>query len=432
MKSVRLTLLVILVSIVFGTLSSVLSYQYIIPNLYRNYWNGTDTASGALPPIIQPKQEVVAESSIIDVAKEVSPSVVSIVVTKNLPTYYNDPFDLFFNDPFSGDPFGNPNRRSIPQQDQPETQKRKVGGGSGFIITQDGLVLTNKHVVDDTQADYTVITKDGTEYKAEVVTKDPLNDMALIRMNTKDGKNVTGMPVVKFVSRIDSVRVGQMAVAIGNALAEFDNTVTVGVISAKGREITASGGYGTESEVLKGLLQTDASINPGNSGGPLVNLSGEVVGMNTAIASNAQGIGFAIPLDEELITKLLSQIQKYGRIVRPFLGVRYTMITPELNKQYNLGTDSGAWIKAEQDLPSVVAGTPAAKAGLKGGDIVVKINGKKIDTKYTLQDAIAEMSPNDVATLTVLRDGKEQEIKVTLEERRDSANTENNNENVNS
>lgn len=420
--AVKLTVVVIILSFIFGTLGSIVADRFILPSLYRQYI-GIPNINGNedVRPLIQPKEEILAESSVIDVAKEVSPSVVSIVVTKELPTYYNNPYDLFFNDPFGADPFSTPQPRTQPEG-QPKTEKRKIGGGSGFIITQDGLVFTNKHVVDDPEADYTVITKDGTEYKAEVVTKDPLNDMAVVRMKTKDNKEVSNMPVVKFVSDINNTRVGQMVVAIGNALAEFDNTVTLGVISAKGREITASGGYGTQAEALKGLLQTDASINPGNSGGPLVNLSGEVVGMNTAIASDAQGIGFAIPLDEQIINKVLSQVNKYGRIVRPYLGVRYTMVTPEVNKQYNLGTDKGAWIKADQDLPAVVANSPASKAGLKGGDIVTRVNGKILDSKLALQDSISEYNPGDVITLTVLRDGKEQEIKVTLEERRDEAN----------
>lgn len=236
------------------------------------------------------------------------------------------------------------------------------------------------------------------------------------------------MPVVKFISDLQNIEVGQMVVAIGNALAEFDNTVTAGVVSAKGRDITAGGGMGTNVERLKGLLQTDASINPGNSGGPLVALSGDVIGMNTAIASNAQGIGFAIPLDEKIINRILNQVQQYGHIVRPYLGVRYVMITPEMNKQSNLGTDTGAWIKADNDLPAVVSGTPAAKAGLKGGDIVLKVNGKTLNNTYALQDAVAEYNPGDTITLTILRDGKQQDVKVLLEERTSDAGYTNSNQ----
>ncbi len=427
-STLKFTVLVILLSFVFGIAGTVVTQLYILPNLYSSYYARYGNTNSGLPPIIEPTRivEKTAESSIIKTAQDVSPAVVSIVVTKELTTYYNDPYDLFFNDPFGNDPFFDTLPRRSQPESPPSTEKRKVGGGSGFIITQDGLVLTNKHVVDDTAAEYTVITKDGKEYKGEVVTKDPLNDMAFIRMKDKDGQTVSNMPVVKFISDIKNIQVGQMVVAIGNALAEFDNSVTVGVVSAKGREITASGGMGTSVEALKGLLQTDASINPGNSGGPLVSLDGDVIGMNTAIASNAQGIGFAIPLDEQIINRVLGQVQKYGRIVRPFLGVRYTMITPELNKQYNLGTDKGAWIKADQDLPAVVVGTPAAKAGIKGGDIVTKANGKVLDVKYTLQDSLADLSPGDTLTLVVLRDGKDQELKVTLEERLDTTNSNTN------
>jgi serine protease Do len=430
-NSFKLIILIIILSFLFGILGSVVSDRFILPQIYNNFYGHyTNNNTNATRPIIEPTKviETTAESSIIDVAKEVSPSVVSIVITKELTTYYNDPFNLFFNDPFSNDPFFN-GQQPIPRtpQQAPKTEKQTVGGGSGFMITQDGLVLTNKHVVDDPQADYTIITKDGTEYKAVVVTKDPLNDMAILRMKTKDGKAVSNMPVVKFISDIKNIQVGQMVVAIGNALAQFDNTVTTGVISAKGREITAGGGFGMNVEQLKGLIQTDASINPGNSGGPLVSLSGEVLGINTAIASGAQGIGFAIPLDEQTINRILQQIQQYGKIVRPYLGVRYVMITPDMNKQYNLGTNQGAWIKADQDLPPVVAGTPAAKAGLKGGDIVTKVDGKALDDKYTLQDAVAEKNPGDTITLTILRDGKEQELSVHLEERTDQNQNSNQN-----
>jgi serine protease Do len=429
-NSFKLILLIIILSFLFGILGSVVSDRFILPQIYKNFYSHyTNNNTNATRPIIEPMKviETTAESSIINVAKTVSPSVVSIVITKELTTYYTNPFDLFFNDPFFNDPFFNgPGIPRTPQQ-APKTEKRTVGGGSGFIITQDGLVLTNKHVVDDPQADYTIITKDGTEYKAVVVTKDPLNDMAILRMETKDGKPVSNMPVVKFISNIKNIQVGQMVVAIGNALAQFDNTVTTGVISAKERDITAGGGFGTNVEQLKGLIQTDASINPGNSGGPLVSLSGEVLGINTAIASGAQGIGFAIPLDEQTINRILQQIQKYGKIVRPYLGVRYVMITPDMNKQYHLGTNQGAWIKADQDLPSVIAGTPAAKAGLKGGDIITKVDGKVLDSKYTLQDAVAEKNPGDTITLTILRDGKEQAISVHLEERTDQNQNSNQN-----
>jgi len=415
---------VIVLSFVFGVGGSLVSDQYVLPYLYRTlYPQYVNDAMNSGRVIVEPTKviEREAQSSIISTVKEVSPSVVSIVVTKELTTYYNNPYDLFFNDPF----FGYPRQPS----NEPKTERRTVGGGSGFIVTSDGLVLTNKHVVDDEKADYTIITKDGTEYRGEVVTKDPINDMAIVRMKTKDNAKVDNMPVVRFTSNVEQIEVGQMVVAIGNALAEFDNTVTAGVVSAKGRNISASNGMQSSVEVLKGLIQTDASINPGNSGGPLVNLSGEVIGMNTAVASNAQGIGFAIPLDEPTITKTLNQIKQYGRIVRPFLGVRFVPVTPQLNEQFNLGTDTGAWIRSDEDLPAVVADTPAAKAGLKGGDIVLKINGESLTADAGLQELIGKYNPGDTITLLIMRDGREMEIKVVLEERMNEATNSNVNSN---
>lgn len=355
-------------------------------------------------------REVIAESAVIDVADTFRDSVVSIVGTKDVEYVMRDPRSFFFNDPLFEEFFGRP--RGGTSEPEVRREKKQVGAGTGFVISEDGFILTNKHVVNDSEAEYTVFFADESEFVAEVVTRDPTNDLAILRIKNETGEK---FKAVEFVSDQANTKVGQLVIAIGNALGQFDNTITLGVISANGRTITAGDGRGS-TERLSELLQTDAAINPGNSGGPLVSLSGKVLGINTAIAGGAQGIGFAIPMDQITITRILDQIEKFGKIVKPFLGVRYQLITPELNKEMMLGSDYGAWLHGENDLPAVVADTPAAGAGLRGGDIIVEIDGKKVDTDNTLADQLNKRSPGDEVELTILRDGQQEKLSVTLEE----------------
>ncbi|MFH1375277.1 MAG: trypsin-like peptidase domain-containing protein [Patescibacteria group bacterium] len=355
-------------------------------------------------------REVIAENAVIEVADRLHDSVVSIVGTKDVEYVMRDPRSFFFNDPRFDDFFGIP--RSETREPEVRREKKQVGAGTGFVISEDGLILTNKHVVSDSEAEYTVFFADESEFIAEVITRDPTNDLAILQIKNEDGEK---FKAVEFVPDQTNVKVGQLVVAIGNALGQFDNTITLGVISANGRTITAGDGRGS-TERLSELLQTDAAINPGNSGGPLVALSGKVLGVNTAVAGGAQGIGFAIPMDQPTIRRILDQIEKFGKIVKPFLGVRYQLITPELNKEMLLGSDYGAWLHGEDDLPAVVADTPAAEAGLKGGDIIIEVDGKKVDTDNTLADQLNKLSPEDIIELTILRDGQEEKLKVTLGE----------------
>ena len=234
--------------------------------------------------------KVSEESDIVSVVKEVSPAVVSIIVSKDLPKmeqYYSNPFggDNFF-DHFFGHNFFN---FQIPQYRQNGTEKREIGGGTGFIISADGYVVTNKHVASDQEAEYTVLMNDENKYDARVVARDPATDLAVLKIEGKD------FPIVK-LGESSSLKVGQTVIAIGNALGEFRNTVSVGVISGLLRSITA-GGVGFGSEQLSGVIQTDASINPGNSGGPLVDMEGKVVGINAAMVFGAENIGFVLPIN---------------------------------------------------------------------------------------------------------------------------------------
>ena len=405
-----LLVLVVALSVISGFLGGTLTM------------NLTSSVAAQETPLLQPpnaKDKVyVEDSSIIEAAKKVGPAVVSIVVSKDLPLYrqgninLND-FFFNFNDPFGSDPFGQLQPSPNNQKNSGKTAPQKIGGGSGFIVTPDGLVLTNRHVVDDNEADYTVVTNDGSEYPAEVVSRDTINDIAVIRMKDSKEKRVKDLPIVDLGSSAD-LQIGQRVVAIGNALAEYQNSVTTGIISAKGREIEA--GTSTGAESLANLLQTDAAINPGNSGGPLVNLEGQVVGVNTAIASGAQGIGFAIPIDD--IKPMIQSVKENGKIVRPYLGVRYILLDEAKAKQLKIDVKGGALLTGDEANGefAVVPGSPADKAELQMKDVIQEVDGKEVTSDAPLQQMIANKAPGDTVTLKVWRSGKTLDVKVKLEE----------------
>lgn len=332
--------------------------------------------------------------------KKASPAVVSIIELKDLSKYYNN---FFFN------PLGD---SSVPEGEN----LQEVAAGTAFILSPDGLAVTNKHVVSDESGQYVAILSDGTQVNVAVLAKDSLNDIALLQLSSDDVKSYN---TVQFGDS-DAISVGDHVLAIGNAGGEYSNTTTAGIISATGRQIIA-GAYFEGTKSLVNLIQTDAAINLGNSGGPLVNLAGEVVGMNTAIDSSSQGIGFAIPSND--IKGLVKSYQEFGRIVRPFLGVRYMLITPGLAVKNELSVNHGAYVVAdlEAGLLPVVKDSPAEKAGLKAGDIILSLDGKEIGQNFDLSNAIAAYSVGDVVTLEVLRDGKTINVKVKLEERKEIA-----------
>lgn len=356
------------------------------------------------------KVTVAEETATIQAVEKVSPAVVSIIVTKDLPIieqYYSDPFGgndffrQFFGDSF-GDFFG------APQYRQKGTEKREVGGGTGFVVSADGYIITNKHVVSDEEAEYTVLMNDESKHQAKVLARDPVNDIAILKIEAKNLKAV-------IFGDSSKLKVGQSVIAIGNALGEFRNTVSTGVISGLARSVTA-GGAGIGSEQLTGVIQTDASINPGNSGGPLVNLSGEVIGMNTAMAQGAENIGFTIPINE--VKNIYEGVKKFGRVVRPWLGVRYVQVTKSLSEENKLSVDYGALIVRGEKMTdlAVVPGSPADKAGLVENDIILEMNGQKIDEKNALSKSIGSFKPGEEVTLKVLSKGKEKSVKVKLEE----------------
>ncbi|OHB24963.1 MAG: hypothetical protein A2542_01650 [Parcubacteria group bacterium RIFOXYD2_FULL_52_8] len=349
------------------------------------------------------------EAAVITATKLAKPAVVSIVVTKDVPVieryYRQSPLeaDPFFRQ-FFGDNFG---PFQAPEYRQHGTQKQEVGGGSGFLVSRDGLIVTNKHVVDDKSAEYTVFTNDGTKHAATIVARDTVNDIALLRIK---GGNFS---FLQFANS-DQIEVGQTAIAIGNALAEFRNTVSVGVVSGLARSITAGSTMG-QSEQLENVIQTDAAINPGNSGGPLLNLHGEVIGVNVAVALGSQNIGFAIPANA--VRGAVESVEKTGKIVRPFLGVRYMPITPELKEKNKLSVDYGVLVlrgETRDDL-AVLPGSPADKAGILENDIILEVEGKKLDQDTSLASIIRAKQVGGTLTLKLLSKSKQKSLTVTLE-----------------
>lgn len=363
-------------------------------------------ATEEAPPASLYKPVIDYEEAVIKAVELASPSVVSIVVTKDLPKIENCPYDPFGDLPpefrrffGSGFEFYAPCPRG--------TEKREIGGGSGFIVSEDGLILTNKHVVRDEKADYTVLTNDGKKYSAKVLARDPVQDLAIIKIEAKGLKPAR-------LGDSDTIKLGQTAIAIGNALGEFRNTVSVGVISGLARNIVASGSGGF-MERIEGVIQTDAAINQGNSGGPLLNLKGEVIGINTAIVSGAQNIGFAIPINQA--KRAIESVKKTGTIKTTYLGIRYMMINEEIAKKQNLTVSYGALVRGSEEGPAVIPGSPAERAGIMAEDVILEINGEKLNEGKVLGFVIQKYDIGETITLTVKRGDKTITLRATLEER---------------
>lgn len=314
------------------------------------------------------------EATVSAVAEKVSPSVVSIVTETTT----------------SGGLFA-------PRQVQ-------SGAGSGIIVSKDGVILTNKHVVKNAR-NVEVILYDGTTYSdVKVLGTDPLNDVAFLK--------IEGVSALKPAELGDSttVKIGQRVAAIGNSLGQYQNTVTSGIISGKGRPIAAQDGDAVES--LTDLLQTDAAINPGNSGGPLLNSSGQVIGINTAIAEDAEGIGFAIPINA--VKGTLKGVLAGQGVNRAYLGVRYIPVDAAVAKKFELSVKTGAYVYSDSSASAVVSGSPADKAGIKKGDVIMKVNDVEIGARGSLSSLTAEYSPGETVEFTINRDGSERIVKVTL------------------
>lgn len=315
------------------------------------------------------------EGSIADIASKVSSSVVSIITSTKVRSYFGGSYD-------------------------------SSAAGTGVIVSSDGYVLTNKHVIDGATT-IAVVAADGTAYEnAKVVATDPLNDIAFVKID--DVSNLTAATL----GDSKTINVGQQVIAIGNALGEYQNTVTSGIVSGTGRSVTASDSSGYMSETLTDMIQTDAAINSGNSGGPLVNAAGEVIGINTATSTTAENMGFAIPISS--VKGMLSQLVESGKAERAYVGVYSLDITAAVAKAYNLPVSEGAYLYSSSAYSAVISGSPADKAGLKDKDIVTAINGVKVGAAGSISSIVGEYKPGDTVQFTVIRDNKETAVNVTL------------------
>jgi S1-C subfamily serine protease len=381
---------------VFGFMSGGIA-QKIFPKTFK---------SVSQPDSEVVKQKIINEdSAVIDVVAKATPAVVSIIISKDMPK-----IQKFFSDPFNFPDFFDSFDNSQENNEKGDVQKKKIGGGSGFIVSENGIIVTNKHVVSDMSAEYTVITNDDKEYKAKVLAKDPLNDVAVIKIEG------SGYQTLNFGDS-DSLKIGQTTIAIGNSLGEFSNTVSRGIISGLKRDLIAGRSSG-ETEKLKNIIQTDAAINPGNSGGPLLDISGNIIGINVAMAQGAQNIGFAIPSNQ--VKKIVEQVEKTGKISTPYLGVRYIPIDKNIQKENNLPFDYGVLIIRGQKITdfAVIPGSPADKAGLIENDIILEIDGIKIDSENGLTDIIAKLDIGDSVKIKIWHKGDIKEISLRLEERK--------------
>lgn len=322
------------------------------------------------------------QENITNIAKDISPSVVSIVIKKDLVIYRSDPFGFF--------------------QQPVWSVERKVWWGTGFFVKSDGTLITNKHVVKDTESVYTVITSDNTEYDATVIALDPINDIAVMKIESE--KKFTSLDITQDNK---NTKLGQFVLAVGNALSEFQNSVSLGIISGKDRTIETVDGK------LWWLLQTDAAINPGNSGGPLVNLEWEVIGINTAIANGSEWIWFSIALTQEKIDYMLESITNDWRIKRPFIGIAYVPISKWIQQELSLNTDYGAYIINEPG--SIVEWSSADLAGIEPGDTILEIDSERIDANNDLNTLIQNKIPWQEVNLKVMKGSwEEQDIQLKL------------------
>ncbi len=312
------------------------------------------------------------ENSVIDVVDKASPSVVAIGINRRTI----DPFNPF-----------------APSQNQNNTI------GTGFVVSNDGVIVTNKHVVADLNATYTVLARDDKKYEVRKIFRDPVLDLAIIKIDAKDLKPVE-------LGDSSKLKVGQTVVAIGNALGRFTNSVTKGIVSGLGRRVVAGDPFSGTAESLDNLIQTDAAINPGNSGGPLFNTGAQVIGVNVATTEGAQNIGFAIPINS--VKALVDEFMKNGTVSRPYLGVRYRFITRDVALLNDV--PQGAYVQ------EVIAGSPADKAGIAAGDIITKIDNQAVNADNKIAEVIQTKKTGDQISVTVWKDGKEKTVNATLQE----------------
>jgi serine protease Do len=377
----RLLLLILVLVFLLFLISAAQTY---FPSVFRGTTTNTTTQQN------DGNVRVLTEESVtIDIVKKAGPSVVTIAQAGGTEGS-QFPFDFgpFFGDPEAGEG----------EQDQNQVQDI----GSGFITGNEGLIVTNKHVVSDPDVEYRVITNDDKEFSVQRIYRDPLNDIALLQIdpNQNPGSN---LPAVT-LGDSSKLQAGQYVAAIGTSLGEFRNSVTTGVISGLGRGITAGSPYEGAVERLDNVIQTDAAINPGNSGGPLFNSSGQVIGVNTAVSASGQNIGFAIPIN--IIKDSLETFNQTGRFERPYLGVSYRIITGELASANDI--PEGAYVQ------EVVQGSSAQEAGIERGDVLTEIDGQRINDETPLAQIVSRKKIGDTISIKLVRDNETRDVEAIL------------------
>lgn len=388
-------ILMLVISFVVSSLTG-----YFLGDKIASFFDDNEIIS-EIPGVTKTIEVTEEESAVIEAVEKAEPAVVSIVVTKDLSAIYDDVYggNSLFSPFFDFD------------SSQGSGELQEIGGGTGFFISEDGMLLTNKHVVEDADAQYSVIMQDGTRYdNVTVLARDPIEDMAILKVDGQD------FPTLELGDSA-SLKKGQSVIAIGNSLGEYQNSVTKGIVSGLGRDITAGTMSGRSSEQLTDIIQTDAAINQGNSGGPLINLSGQVVGINTAVDFSGQLVGFALPING--LKDEIQSVKDNGEIVKPYLGVRYVLLTKDIAKSNDIPYDYGALVIRGQNIGSlaVVPGGPADKAGIEENDIILEINGEKITEDNDVSRVVQKYSVDDIVKLKIWHDGKEKEVEVKLSAR---------------
>ena len=366
-KLPKLNLRGIAIAVILGVVVAVGLYQAQIRGLVPGMnWQ--------LPKLenLQMQTIVKEENAVISAVDKTSSSVVAIGATTQVFNPFN-PFAL------------------------PKTQNNTIG--TGFVVSDKGIIVTNKHVVSETAIKYNVVTKDGKKYEIRKIYRDPILDLAIVQIEGSDLKALE-------LGDSSKLKVGQTVIAIGNALGSFTNTVTTGVVSGLGRRVVAGDPFSGSAESLDDLIQTDAAINPGNSGGPLLNSAGQVIGVNVATTEGAQNIGFAVPINS--VKKIADEFIATGSVSRPFLGINYRFISKDVAIMNEV--PQGAYIQ------DVVAGSSADKAGIKQGDIITKVDGQTVDSESKISGIIASKKIGDSLNLTVWSNGKERTVTAILQE----------------
>ena len=335
----------------------------------------TKFPTASLPGVNNQTRTVVSEeNAVIDAVDKSSPSVVAIGVTQRIVNPFN--------------PFATPG------------QPQNTTIGTGFIVSDKGIIVTNRHVVSDASVKYSVVTKDGKKLDVTKIYRDPTQDLALVQVS-----NAAGLKPLE-LGDSSKLKVGQLTIAIGNALGRFDNTVTTGVVSGLGRSVSAGDPFSQDTEKLDNLIQSDAAINPGNSGGPLLNSAGQVIGVNVATTEGAQNIGFAIPINS--VKTIVDDFNKNGFISRPFLGIKYRLITRDLALLNQV--PQGAYIQ------EIIAASPADKAGISAGDIITKIDGQTINADNTISNLVQTKKVGQTVSLEVWTNNQTKTVSATLAE----------------